>query len=272
MPAQSHLGLVSYETPELTEPQIEVLEEYRLRDNHLADPTELRITTISRGDEAETMRRQIHRSGMEKLQSNYLDYYQRRFYEIEVSAPIDYIDNRMDNTITVFEVYAIDEVWEEDDAGSSVTETAFEFYVYADRVTERLSLPDDRRRKQPLIQNYPLWVEHTIRLYDPDGWQTESEEIKISNDYFTFDKSYHVSGKTLIIDNRIETHKNTVTVTDSRKYLKDLKAFRDEGQFYLHYSEPGSGFDRQLQSVGRWFAATIDELSAKPSEGAASTR
>ena len=140
----------------------------------------------------------------------------------------------------------------------------------ADAVTEKFSLPKDKRRHQPIYQPHPIYVEHKIRLTDSGGWSFENDTFKVENDYFSYTRSRQISGTTIAIDFTAKTYESSVAVKESRQYIRDLSKLLDYSYFYTTYNEaPMTNLDRQLYSIGHWFSETSDKL-AEQSAGTSS--
>ena len=270
IPAQPERGLVQYERPFPSVATKSVLEEYRLHENAEQKPSTLIITSTFRDSSAEYIRRTIEESGVAGLEEDYLEYYRDRFEDIVVSEPMVVTDNREQNVLVMVESYQIDNVWLIDEDNSNESEVSYDFFAYADAVTERFSLPQDKRRHQPLYQSHPVYVEHKIRLTDRRGWDFENHKDTIENDYFVYNSNRRISGNTLGVDFTVKSRKGSVSVEDSKQYIKDLKKLLDSGYFSTTYAREISpaetptvtGLDRQLMSIGQWFSDKADKLNA----------
>jgi len=244
-------GLTSYnhQTPDL--PEKEITEIYNLRYNHDDAPSVFTVTSILRGYEAELFRRKIQRNGVSELQDNYLDYYQRSYPGIERSEDVTMQDDRDNNEITIVEKYLITDAWEE----SSSDDIAFNFSIYADSITGDLRMPEERRRKEPLAQIHPVFVKHTIVLRMRDGWDIDDAERKIGNKYFSYTEKESVTGKELKLTYELKTLKDTVSVQDSRKYLKDLEEMLDSRYYSVYHNiggEEAVDENSLLYKLGQW--------------------
>ena len=270
VPAEPERGLVQYQRPLPAVATKSVLEEYDLKENWEDEPSTLTITSTYRDHSAESMRRTIERNSIESLEEDYLDYYQNRFEEITASKPMLVTDNRRKNVLVMVETYEIDNVWFVNEDESTESENKYELYAYADAVTEKFSLPKDKRRHQPIYQPHPIYVEHKLRLTDSGGWSFENDTFKVENDYFSYTRSRQISGTTIAIDFTAKTYESSVAVKDSRQYIRDLSKLLDYSYFYTTYNEaPMTNLDRQLFSIGRWFSETSDKL-AEQSAGTSS--
>lgn len=266
IPAVPERGLVSYTRPLPKIAHKSVLEKYRLRDSGEGKSSILHITTTLWGHSAEHMRRSIEENGIEGLEQDYLEYYQNRFDDIAIAKSLQIEDDRRKNVLILVERYRIDNAWQQAEDESDESKTKFELYAYADAVTERFSLPKDKRRHQPLYQPHPLFVEHKLRLTDDSGWDFKDDVETISNDYLEFTRSRRVRGRTIEIDFLAKTRGASVSVEDSRRYIKDLRKLLDKGYFYATYSKKTpsvSKVDRQLLSIGRWFSETTKQLNGQ---------
>ena len=175
-------------------------------------------------------------------------------------------DDRNKNILVIVESYQIQNVWSLNDEDSTKSENKFEIYAYGDAVTERFSMPTDKRRHQPLYQPHTVYVEHKLRLTDAGGWNFKNRAYTVKNDYFTYTNKRQVRGNTIELDYSVKTHHGIVSVKDSRQYLKDLKKVLNKTYFYASYKEPvPTGLDKQLMSIGRWFTENADILGEQHS-------
>jgi len=69
------------------------------------------------------------------------------------------------------------------------------------------------------------------------GWLHKKLTEKVENDYFTYAKNRRVKGNTLEIDFTAKTYKKSVSVEDSRQYIKDLEKLLDRSYFYSTYTD-----------------------------------
>ena len=261
IPAQQERGLVQYQRPNPAIASKSVLEEYNLKENWENTPSTLTITSTFRDHSAEYMRHTIEQSSIEGLEKDYFNYYQNRFDDITISKSLEIKDNRRKNILVMVESYEIQNVWLLDDEESDESENKFQLYAYGDAVTERFSLPKDKRRHQPLYQPHPIYVEHKLRLTDSGGWNFKNYTYTVENDYFTYTNNRQVNGNTIEIDFTAKTHQSSVPVKDSRKYIRDLRKLLNKSYFYTSYKEPLlTNFDKQLISIGQWFVDTAEML------------
>ncbi len=266
IPAQPERGLVSYQRPVPAIPNKSVLEEYDLKENFEDQPSTLTITSTFRDHSAEYMRRTIEQSSTTGLEEEYLQYYQNRYDDISISKSMSINDDRNRNVLVIVESYHIQNAWSVNDDDSTETEKKFEIYAYGDAVTERFSMPTDKRRHQPLYQPHPVYVEHKLRLTDAGGWDFKNQSYTVENDYFTYNNKRQVKGDSIELDYTVKTHQSIVGVKDSKQYLRDLKKLLNKSYFYASYKEPiPTGFDKQLMSIGRWFSENADILGERES-------
>lgn len=267
VPAQASLGLQAYSTPDSTLPNKEILEQYNLFHNNETENSTLTITSSYRSSAAESMRRSVRSKGKRKLQSSYLNYYENRFETIKIGQPLEIHDDRAANTLTTIEHYIIDDAWEVSEDYSDEESTWYVLYLQADNITSQLSVPSDRRRHQPLLQNHPVNVTHQIELTTADGWEIEDEDTEISNDYFKYNSSSTVKGTTLTLNYSLATFDDVITVADSRRYIKELKKTLDDPYYHVWFEFPVlnenlQNLSNQLTGISAWFKQTAEVLSS----------
>jgi len=262
VPALGDNGLINYEISANELPEKEVVERYTLKYNTDPQPSTLQVTSIFRGSEAEYLRHNIHYNSADDLQNNYLKFYQNRFYDVTIAEDMKITDDRDNNTITVVEKYSIAEALEFDEDNSDELNDSFLLTVHADTMAHDLAMPSDKRRHQPLAQRYPVNVSHTIQLVSANGWNIPAESSRIQNSSF----SYHASNtltdpQTLTLSYTLKTLKDTVEVSESRRYMKDLKKMLNDPYYQVVFTVPvvqTSSLDRQLDSIGVWFKKNME--------------
>ena len=271
VPSQSQAGLVSYQITPDPLPEKEISEKFDLKYNHDAEPTKLTVHSIFRGYEAENLRRIIHRSGMDSLQDNYLEFYLDSYEEIERIEDISAVDDRKTNTITLVERYHIKNAMQYLEDESDAANATFTFNVFAYAINGDLRLPSDTRRRQPLAQYHPIHVKHQIIMTHADGWLIEDDSYAIKNSHFEYLASNTgKSSNALTLNYELKTLTDTVSVADSRDYIRDLENLLDSPYYAITFTFPRAqlsetSFDKQLGLIGNWFRQNIDQLSAQSS-------
>jgi len=262
IPAAAERGLVAYSLEELTRPDKEVLEEYRLHEVHDSERGTLTVTSIYRGSFADSVRRWVQSAGRERVASSYEDYYSNRFQELESAEPMTIEDNRETNRLTIVESYWLSP-WEESFDHDSDSTRLFTFSVHADSITDSLQLPEDRRRYQPIAQSYPVNIRHRIHVSYALGWNITDESKRVSSKYLNYEYAEKVDDEMLLLDYQLQTLEPEVTVADSRRYIRDLRKVLNDRHYSVNVELDVSelyadALANQLSSVGSWFQRTLE--------------
>lgn len=165
-----------------------------------ASPVEWTVTTTVTGREADSLRYRIKSEGQVKLAKAYLNFYAKRFAKIEPLRPLQIIDDRQQNIITVVEHYLVPEFW------LLNAQQNAEFELHADYYSHYAQLPKSIKREQPLAMYPHLSINHKVTLQLP-------EHIDFSADEGTelFEDNFVNFASSIIYDRRLLTFQNSYT-------------------------------------------------------------
>ncbi|NKF51453.1 DUF3857 domain-containing protein [Shewanella sp. WXL01] len=188
----------------------------------LGETGELTVETKYFGAQAERIRNQLQRKGLNKLASQYQDYYQGLVGELEESQPLSFVDDDKTNQITATEHYRISQPWVEDEAAEEPGE--FYFYAYENQITSYLTPPKGEPRL--MTQAYPLSIKGELIVnLDDRNWSFEDETIDEQNEFFDF--NYQVSFQDSNNQLRIEyQYKHNTDVINPEKFDQWVSALK----------------------------------------------
>lgn len=197
-------------------------------------PMRYTITTVSHGTAADSLRNQIARYGVADLQSQFLNYYARRYPEIKASAPLRQIDDAKQNLLTTVETYEIPDFWRRPDP-----KERREAYIHSSEIESGLTAPDFLNRTAPLATNYPREIEEITEVKLSGKWDLKPENIQIKDPAFEFThKKERGEGD---IKYRLTDHlrwvKTQVEPGEVRGYAANLKNAYDEVGITLHLGD-----------------------------------
>jgi hypothetical protein len=169
--------------PENSRARVEVKDDFKIKD--FSGNAEFTTKTIYYGTEADNMRNSFANTGIKDMQENFIDFYKKFFPEISSAKDIKIEDDKINNTITLYEYYSIKKFWLYPD---SANKTYKESSVYAYMINEKINsysatLAD---RTMPLYLEFPLHIIEKIHMEMPDDWEIENETIDKSNAFIKF--------------------------------------------------------------------------------------
>lgn len=144
-------------------------------------PMRYTITTVSHGTAADSLRDQIARKGVADLQSQFLNYYARRYPEIKSAAPLRHVDDVKQNLFTTVESYEIPDFWKR-----RTQDNRREAYIRSSEIRSELNAPDFLNRTAPLATNYPREIEEITEVKLSGKWGLKPEAVEIQDAAFEF--------------------------------------------------------------------------------------
>jgi len=144
-------------------------------------PAVYKIRTTLKGEAAERLRANITANGKSELESDYLNYYARRYPGIKRTSAMEIVDDEKNNTLTTFESYTIEDFWHMGDDGKRAVG-----YVKSSEVRSRLARPDALNRTAPLAIRFPDEIEEITEVHLAGDWKVTPNNIKVSDAAFEF--------------------------------------------------------------------------------------
>lgn len=195
------------------------------------------METVFHGYDADILRRRLATDGRTELESESKDFYASDYPEIEVSAPLEFTDEKKANRITVKEHYYINEFWtkEKSDAGGKELQCGF----YARTIAGYVSAPEQSKRKRPYAIGHPVHIRETIDVKLPDEWDIKDSDISASLEAVRY--SYKVRGfpHSFRLFHEYRSASDAVEVKDFPKYKAAMKVA--EKNLYYTLSSPIAG-------------------------------
>ena len=149
--------------------RLRVDERYHLDAN--GKKARMQVTTDVGGSAAESMRNRLASTDREKLQSDYRDYYGKRFKDVRLAAPIQVNDDPAANHIVIVETYDISNPLTDIKGGIQGLDTV------ANVIDNLVQLPGAPGNRYPVALDNPIDAEQRIYLDLPSGWKWEGESI-----------------------------------------------------------------------------------------------
>ena len=184
----------------------------------------LRVKTIFRGREADSMRRRLAESSIASLKKQYMNFYAYSYPEVEAIDSPYFQDNREENVITSFESYHLSDFWEadEDDENDRI-----QGEFHARSLGTFLEKPDTRSRSMPFGLSHFRKVTHEILVDFP--WPLDFEEWKEKVDSQAFRASAEVDSPDgrLRLRYAYESKNDHVTEAEFAKYIDGIETIED---------------------------------------------
>ena len=228
--------LTPYAPPRASLPRKQITENFRVPAP--GQTGELEVLTESHGLAAERVRAQIHESGRDKIQKQYLQYYARRFPHITVKQPLVFEEIADANACRTREFYSIPDIWQMNEE-----EKKHEVTLYPGDAAEAMGSPGPGQRDDPLALNYPASVVQTINAEMFDNWSLEIKNHPVRNAFFHFTDEASVNGRHVRLNYTYEALADRVPPADLPAYNAALSRIRDSLGYTLSYRAAADSFD-----------------------------
>jgi len=204
-------GLVSIPQLPLVGPNIETVETLHF------EPSGLRLDVLTRhtGAAADGARADFAAVAISEKEASYFRYYAGSYPGLELRTPLAVDDDRETNTFVVRESYWLPR---KAYADGKLFEA---FPIRAVTLDRIFTYPGGGRRVHPLAITYPVNRTHKIVLVSSDAHVPAPDEIRISNDAFSFALTTDRSGDTLTILFSLIGKKPVIQASDFAAFSKD---------------------------------------------------
>ena len=208
----------------------EVTSTYMLKD--YVSPVTLTVKTVFRGADADLNRDYFASNKRKEIEKDYLNFYSRLYAGITNIAPIEVEDTRPMNLRIVTEHYQIPNFW-----STNAARKEYDASFHADALYQRLSNPEDRVRKWPLMIPFPMKLEQDVIVHLPDkGWNLPNTNKVVENDAFAFHFERNFSDARVYFHYTLETKTNQIPTARVAAYLKDRETMTDDLDTMLYRS------------------------------------
>jgi hypothetical protein len=200
------------------------------------------VVSEFRGVSAESIRSYFKSNDKEDIQKNYLQYYARRFPQIQSNQPVDYQELPGGVGCTVRESYVIPGIWQITDDKSQYKVT-----LYPNDIDQEMGAPGAVRRNDPLAVNHPVNISQEIRAEMFEDWPIKPSQRDVSNAFFHFRHDSNGTGRALQMNYSFTSFVDQVSVTDLPSYDSILRSLKDKFGYTLTYSTPEQMAGRKQQ-------------------------
>lgn len=211
-------------------------------------PSELRVTTVATGADADTLRRNFASSSMDEMEKSYRDYYTTDYPGIEIATPMEMEDDVVSNRITIREHYRISGLWK----NSGKPQAS----LYARYFATVVSIPNESERKKAYRIGHPVNIRHLIEVKMPDAWYIDPMNVKESLPYADYHYSMRGEGALCTISHEWKSKSDHLKPVDYENF-RNLMAKAD-ANLSVVFSEPVSAFtDKQVTQSRLWLLAMV---------------
>jgi len=192
--------------------------------------------TENYGWNAEHQRRHLADKGRDRIQNEYLEFFQDYYPGAAVAKPIEYSDDPQENRLTSREQYRISDFWKDES-----DKRRFEADFYANVVSPALTIPNERTRRHPLAITYPEHIEQVIELnFEDDNWNFDNDTFEEDNDYFRFNRkvTFDPSARKLTLVYQYASKTDNVPPSGYGAYLAALERVDSYQHYGIYKSYP----------------------------------
>lgn len=209
---------------------IEVFDDFYLED--VGKGATLKVKTNYYEYEADKMRLYYKNNSLSAIKKDFKGYYSSYYENIEVIEDPIIKDDSLNNKLTIYEQYKLQDIWEEvvtdgDDIGVTFTPTA---------IYDILIIPTERNKTKELALYYPASKRHTIKVKLPRPWNISPTDYNIySKDfYYEFEGSYNRSLQELTLMSYYKNQSSFVTPENFEQYYNDIKDLENRIAYYIY--------------------------------------
>jgi len=222
---------------------IEVFDEFDLED--VGKGATLKIKTVYYEYEADKMRYYYKNNSLSVIKKDFKGYYSNYYKNIEVAEDPIIKDDSLNNKVTIFEQYKLQDIWEEvvtdgDDIGVTFTPTA---------IYDILIVPTERKKTKELALYYPASKRHTIKVKLPRAWNISPTDYNIySKDfYYEFEGTYNRSSQELTLMSYYKNQSSYVKPENFEQYYNDIKDLENRIAYYIYIPKSYAATNSNIQ-------------------------
>jgi transglutaminase-like putative cysteine protease len=221
-------------------------------------PVRYTVTTVVQGSSAEILRNTLATENREDLQKRYLNFYARYFPQLTLAAPMSVKEDESENRLTLTERYVINDFWKH-----AKERKRFEANIYVPELDEYLRSPREPIRVGPLALAHPLSLTHTTEVRLPEAWNTKTENTRIDDASFEFERKKSEKDKVLLLVDSFRSRADHVAPTDTARYAANIDRARDAVNYMLYRpDEEAAASKPTLSHIDRinWSVAMLGVL------------
>lgn len=209
-------------------------------------PVRYTIRTTHRAEVAEHLRSNIAAKGQAEVQSDYLNFYAKRYPGIKLAAPLKVEDDAARNELVTTESYAISGFFGAEKNGKRLA------YVRSAEIRSRLRQPDALIRTAPLRIDFPDWIREVTEVRLGGEWDVTPFSGKVKDPAFEFQHTTESGGAqaTYILTDHYRALAGEVPPDAVRAYAANLETAYDMVGLTLRHKVTGG----VAGTTSRWSA------------------
>jgi transglutaminase-like putative cysteine protease len=221
-------------------------------------PVRYTIQTTHRAETAERLRANITANGEEETQSDYLNFYAKRYPGIKLAAPLKVEDDTARNELITTESYVINNFFGAEKDGKRVA------YVRSAEIRSRLRQPEALIRSAPLRVDFPDWIREVTEVKLGDDWSVTPFSGKVKDPAFEFQHTTESGGAraTYILTDHYRALAAEVPAEAVRSYAANLETAYDMVGLTLRYKAKGGVAGTVSRWEGKYWALASGGLLA----------
>ncbi|WP_195764059.1 DUF3857 domain-containing transglutaminase family protein [Pseudoduganella rivuli] len=198
-------------------------------------PVRYTIRTTHRAEVAERLRSSIAANGQAETQSDYLNFYAKRYPGIKVAAPLKVEDDPVSNELVTTESYAISGFFGAEKDGRRLA------YVRSAEIRSRLRQPETLIRTAPLRVDFPDWIREVTEVKLDSDWKVTPSSGKVKDPAFEFQHTTEGGGAraTYVLTDHYRALAGEVPPDAVRNYAANLETADDMVGLTLRYKPKG---------------------------------
>ena len=193
-------------------------------------PAGLSVTTRYHGGSADSMRaflKQVSESEVAKIALNERS---KRFSHLQAKGPVRWTDDLAANEVTTTSEYTIGQFWKKSDDRGKLTAD-----VRPGVLLPFIQTPESMNRSAPLGIAYPVKIAYQATIELPRPWPIDQNNFKIDDEFLSASCLFATSGRTVTIDETLETRGDAVPANRVEDYADDLQKMRRACGLELSY-------------------------------------
>lgn len=212
--------LTAFKAPASSIPNIDIQESYTIAAP--GNASLLDVVSFYRGAAAEAIRANFKRESREVIQKSYLQYYSRRFREINARQPVRLTELPGGAGCKVEEQYAIPEIWQKNDSKAEYS-LVIGSVELQNEIGESIALP----REDPAGWRYPSKLDHKIQVHLFQDWPIEGSPVHVTTEAFQFAHTTEIEGRSIALKYSYQSLSDTIPVAEVPAHNQALEKVRN---------------------------------------------
>lgn len=216
----------------------QVIEEITISD--YTAPVQVRVTSVYQGKSAERLKSSFENNHLEKIQREYIQYYEKQFGHVLQWEPLSYHYDAVENRFEINEFYVIDNFFKKKQDGIN-------FSLAATAIKDYLNIPKAQKRNTPFYLGRPKYIQHQVKVHFPkeEIWNNPDFMTVVSNDYFDFRFDNIILPNTYLLNFELAIKDWIVKGEDANQVIEDLN--QTNQTIYRSFSyQPDSAYVDEL--------------------------